>query len=88
MSAKTGENLSVFLREVQVYLEKDSLDYCANRVDEYVDRAVASLAPLRESRFKGYLTQMAESLRIKEPEVSVQKIFTETNPRRTVFPSY
>ncbi len=88
LSAKTGENLNVFLREVQIYLERDSLGYCANRVDEYVDRAVSSLAPLRESRFKGYLTQMVESLRIKEPEVGVQKIFTETNPRRTVFPSY
>ena len=79
MSAKTGQNLSVFLREVQIYFEKGSLAYCANRVDEYVDRAVSSLAPLRESRFKGYLTEMAESLRIKEPEVSVQKIFHETN---------
>jgi geranylgeranyl pyrophosphate synthase len=78
LAAKTGENLSIFLREVQVYFEKGSLTYCANRVDEFVDRAVASLSPLKETRFKGYLVEMAESLRDKDPRISVQKIFAET----------
>jgi geranylgeranyl pyrophosphate synthase len=88
LSAKTGENLSVFLKEVQVYFEKGSLEYCASRVDEYVDRAVSSLASLKESRLKGYLVEMAESLRVKGPKVSLQKILPETNPRRTISAGY
>jgi geranylgeranyl pyrophosphate synthase len=78
LSAKTKESLSAFLSEVQVYFENGSLVYCANKVDEYVDRAVASLAPLKESTLKGYLVEMAESLRIKEPEIGVQKFIYET----------
>ena len=78
LTAKTAENLSVFLREVQVYSEKGSLTYCANRVNEYCSRAVESLAPLKETRFKGYLAEMAESLVDKEPEIKAQKIFAES----------
>ncbi|MGA2682084.1 MAG: polyprenyl synthetase family protein [Candidatus Bathyarchaeia archaeon] len=78
LAAKTEKNLSVFLKEVQVYFEKDSLTYCANRVNEFVNRAITSLSPLKETRFKGYLVEMAESLRAKEPEISVEKIFAET----------
>jgi len=73
--AKTQENLSAFLNEAQVYFKNGSLGYCSSKVDEYVDRAVASLAPLKESIFKSYLTEMAELLRIKEPEIVVQELF-------------
>jgi geranylgeranyl pyrophosphate synthase len=68
LSAKTDENLSIFLKEIQVYMEKNSLSYCSSKVDEYVDRAVASLTPLKESLCKSWLIEMAESLRIKQPE--------------------
>jgi geranylgeranyl pyrophosphate synthase len=78
LAAKTSQNLSIFLREVQPYFEKGSLTYCGNRVDEYVDRAVESLASLKETRFKNYLVEMAESLRAKEAEISIQKIVAET----------
>jgi geranylgeranyl pyrophosphate synthase len=88
LSAKKEENLSVFLKEVQIYLEKGSLDYCASRVDEYVDRAVSSVAPLKESRLKEYLVEMAESLRIKGPQLRVQKILPETNPHGAVSAGY
>jgi geranylgeranyl pyrophosphate synthase len=88
LSSKTGENLSVFLKEVQVYFEKGSFNYCASRVDEYVQKAVLSVAPLKESRIKRYLVEMAESLRIKGSEISVQKIPPETNRRGTVSAGY
>jgi geranylgeranyl pyrophosphate synthase len=88
LCAKTGENLIVFLKEVQVYFEKGSLDYCANRVDEFVDRAVASLGPLRENRLKGYLIEIAESLRIRESDLSVQRILPDANPHRTPSTNY
>jgi len=87
LAANTAENLTVFLREVQVYFEKGSLDYCTSKVDDFVDSAVACLAPIRESRLKGYLKETAEGLRIKSPEVSVQKVLSET-PRRPVSPIY
>jgi geranylgeranyl pyrophosphate synthase len=78
LSAKTQESLSAFLNEAQVYFENGSLGYCASKVDEYIDRAVASLAPLKESIFKCYLMEMAELLRIKEPKIGVQKFILET----------
>ena len=40
-----------------------SLSYCADRINHYVDNAINSLAHLRKSRYKSYLTQMADSLR-------------------------
>jgi geranylgeranyl pyrophosphate synthase len=78
LSAKTQESLSAFLNEAQVYFKNGSMGYCAGKVDEYINRAVASLALLKESIFKSYLTEMAELLRIKEPEIGVQKFVFET----------
>jgi geranylgeranyl pyrophosphate synthase len=42
-----------------------SFRYCTDRINQYVDSAVASLEPLRETVYKGYLVQMANSLRLK-----------------------
>ena len=76
LSTKTKESLLSFLNELSVNLEKsDSPSYCASKVDLYVDKAVAGLCPLKESVFKDYLIQMAESLRIKEPKFGTQKIY-------------
>ena len=72
LSAKTQEGISAFLNEAQVYFKNGSLAYCASKVDEYIDRAVASLAPLKESVFKSYLIEMAELLRIRKPEIGVK----------------
>jgi geranylgeranyl pyrophosphate synthase len=77
LSTKTQESMSAFLNEGQVYFKNGSLGYCAGKVDEHIDRAVASLAPLKESIFKSYLTEMAELLRIKEVELGVQKFIFE-----------
>jgi octaprenyl-diphosphate synthase len=40
-----------------------SLSYCADRINHYVDKAVASLKPLEESVYKTHIIQMADSLR-------------------------
>ena len=42
-----------------------SLRYCADKIDQYVTNAIASLEPLKESPFKGYLIEMANSLKLK-----------------------
>jgi octaprenyl-diphosphate synthase len=40
-----------------------SLCYCTDRINQYVDNAIVSLEPVRDSVYKDYLVQMAESLR-------------------------
>jgi len=76
LSTKTEESLLTFLNELNVNSEKNgALRYCANKVDLYVDEAIAAIFPLKESIFKDYLIQMAESLRRKEPKISIQKIY-------------
>jgi octaprenyl-diphosphate synthase len=42
-----------------------SLRYCADKIDQYVTNAIASLEALKESSFKGYLIEMANSLKLK-----------------------
>ena len=42
-----------------------SLRYCADKIDQYVTNAIASLEPLKESPFKGYLIKMANALKLK-----------------------
>ena len=42
-----------------------SLRYCVDKIDQYVTNAIASLEPLKESPFKGYLIEMANSLKLK-----------------------
>ncbi len=41
-----------------------ALKYCAEKIDSHVEKAVTALVSLKESQFKGYLCQMAESLRV------------------------
>jgi geranylgeranyl pyrophosphate synthase len=43
-----------------------SLRYCTARINQYIDNAVASLEPIKESFCKAYMVQMADSLRIKQ----------------------
>ncbi|UCE96381.1 MAG: polyprenyl synthetase family protein [Candidatus Bathyarchaeota archaeon] len=57
------ENTINMLRE---HLESTgSLRYCARKINQFVTNANASLEPLKESLFKGYLIEMANSLRLK-----------------------
>jgi geranylgeranyl pyrophosphate synthase len=57
------ENTTNMLRE---HLEiTGSLRYCANKIDQYITKAIASLEPLKESPFRGYLIDIANSLKLK-----------------------
>jgi heptaprenyl diphosphate synthase len=78
LSQRTQESLSVFIAELRFYLGNGSLDYCGGKADEFIDRAIASLAPLKESVFKGYLKEMAEQLRIRAAKSSKSLIVEET----------
>ena len=78
LSEKTQESLSAFINELQVNLENSSLSYCARKMDEYIDRALESLAPLKKTIFKSYLKEMAELLRIKSPKINAQNIIYQT----------
>jgi len=42
-----------------------SLRYCADKIDQYVTSAITSLESLKESPFKEYLIEMANSLKLK-----------------------
>jgi geranylgeranyl pyrophosphate synthase len=42
-----------------------SILYCTDKINQYVTKAITSLEPLKESIFKTYLIEMANSLRVK-----------------------
>jgi geranylgeranyl pyrophosphate synthase len=63
--SKSPAEKTTLLGSLQRSLEDaGSLRYCADRINQYVDRAVASLKPMRESVYKSYLVNLAESLRL------------------------
>jgi len=70
LSMKTQDGLRDFLDETKSYFQNGSLDYCAERLDEYADKATDSLAPLKESVFKGYLVEMLENLRVSRSRIT------------------
>jgi octaprenyl-diphosphate synthase len=39
--------------------------YCSDRINQYIDNAINSLEPVKDSVYKDYLVQMTESLRLK-----------------------
>lgn len=60
---KVKENTINMLRKH--FESTGSLRYCANKINQYVAIAIASLEPLKESIFKDYLIKMANSLQSK-----------------------
>ncbi len=42
-----------------------SLRYCIDKINQYINNAITSLEPLKESIYKGYLIGMAGSMRLK-----------------------
>ncbi len=53
------------LGELQSNLENSgSIRYCSRKIDQYIERAIEGLGPLRESVYKEHLIQIAESLRL------------------------
>jgi octaprenyl-diphosphate synthase len=59
-----GEKVT-FLDNLHKSLERTgSLRYCADKVNQYVDDAISSLEPVKESIYKKYLIKTADSLRL------------------------
>jgi octaprenyl-diphosphate synthase len=57
---------AILLARLHSSLERaGSLRYCADRVNQYVDTAVASLEPVKESVYKAYMVQLVDSLRLR-----------------------
>jgi len=42
--------------------EAGSIAYCREMTNEYIEKSIASLAPLKDTDSKSYLVQMAQSL--------------------------
>jgi geranylgeranyl pyrophosphate synthase len=54
---------AVLDRILQNLETKGSLVYCKKKINEYVDRSIADIQPIRDTDFKFYLIQIAKSLR-------------------------
>jgi geranylgeranyl pyrophosphate synthase len=68
LSEKTedGSKLKVTPEKLYECLENaGSIAYCNERINDYVNRAVASLEPLKKSVYKSYLIKIADSIRIR-----------------------
>ena len=66
ISAKNPNAKETTINMLREHLESTgSLRYCGDKINQYVTNAIASLEPLKESLFKGYLIEMANSLRLK-----------------------
>ncbi len=50
-------------RIVQIIRQKGTFEYCERKIDSYLSCALSSLSPLKETRYKGYLVEMAKTLR-------------------------
>jgi len=61
-SSKTGNSV---LRDSVITLlrQTDSFHYCEQKIDEYLQKAVGSIAPLKDSEYKAHLVRMAQSLK-------------------------
>jgi octaprenyl-diphosphate synthase len=63
---QSHEEKKIFLDRLRKSLESTgSMHYCASKVNQYIDNAIASLEPLKESVYKAYLVQMTDSLRFR-----------------------
>ncbi len=49
----------------------DSLGYCRKKINKYVDKSIVDIQPLKDTKFKSHLAQMAKTLRLNG--VSAQK---------------
>jgi geranylgeranyl pyrophosphate synthase len=50
---------------LQALNEKGSREYCEEKVKKYLKQAVKSIGPLRDTDYRNYLIEMAESLKLK-----------------------
>jgi geranylgeranyl pyrophosphate synthase len=69
VKSKGSTERAALLGTLQRSLESTgSLRYCADRTNQYVSNAIASLKPIKESAYKAYLVQMAGSLKLRLPK--------------------
>ena len=69
VKAQSHGEKATFLDTLHKSLENTgTLRYCTAKVNQYVDDAISSLEPLKESVYKAYLIKMAESLRLTNVE--------------------
>ncbi len=62
--AENGSDQKFTQEKLYEFLENaGSIAYCNEKISGYLNRAVASLEPLKESIYKSYIIKMAESLR-------------------------
>jgi len=59
VSPKIAEKIS------RIFNQKGSIEYCEKKINQRIQQAVASIASLKDSEYKNYLCEMAESLKLK-----------------------
>ena len=63
--AENGSEGKISPEKIYECLENaGSIAYCNDKINSYLNKAVASLEPLRQSIYKSYLTRMAESMKM------------------------
>ncbi|MBX5327583.1 MAG: polyprenyl synthetase family protein [Candidatus Bathyarchaeia archaeon] len=65
---KDGAKKLALTRVLKNLKTKGSLDYCKKEINKYIDKSIQSIQSLKNTDFKYYLAQMAESLRPKEEQ--------------------
>jgi octaprenyl-diphosphate synthase len=64
---KNAKDNTFLFKELDSLLKKSgSVEYCNQKIDCFVQDAVSSLGPLKESIYKNYLKEMAESLKLQK----------------------
>lgn len=58
--ARDNETVKTLL---QMISKKNSLEYCEKKIDEHLNKAVASLYMLRDTEYKAYLVEMTKALK-------------------------
>ena len=63
---ENGNRSHLLLKELESLLKTSgSIDYCFQKMNGYTEKAVSSLDSLKESEYKNYLKEMAESLKLE-----------------------
>lgn len=63
MNESPQESLENVQNIIELVLQKGSLRYCEQKIDEYLFRAIESLSPLKNTKYKTFLVQMAGILK-------------------------
>jgi len=58
VNSKIAENIS------RILSQKGSIGFCEKKIGQYLHHAIASVMPLKDTEYKNYLIEMAESLKL------------------------